>query len=114
MEIFKLLRGDNWIWCLCCERFFQLKDIKRDPEGKDRCCFEDCDGIGFGIDLFSWDDWSEDIVDIVAGKNHIRKSWWPKNTSELVKGLHCPASLCGTNKVKFREGHSRVIPKWKR
>lgn len=76
----EILNKEQWLWCLHCERFFQVKDLKPDVVGgNEGCAFEDCDGAGLGIDIFIWDEW--------AKQNNLKH--WPKSTSGLYKGLKC-------------------------
>lgn len=50
---------DTWLWCLHCERAYQIKDIRVLPhpilEGLtlDLCAYEDCDGDSV-TDAWSW------------------------------------------------------------
>jgi len=74
---------DDWLWCFHCERFFQAKDLKIDTTCGElqACAFEKCDGEGFLIDIFRWDDW--------PSQNPELKKHWPKSIEELKKGMHC-------------------------
>ena len=75
------MKLEQWLWCLHCERFFQVKDLRCDDVGgKEACASEDCDGAGIGVDIYEWDDW--------AKQNNLK--YWPKSTSELKKGLRRP------------------------
>jgi hypothetical protein len=75
------LSPDDWLWCLHCERFFQVKDMRPDDVcGKQGCAFEDCDGAGLGVDIYDWDDW--------AKQNDLKH--WPESTGALHKGMRCP------------------------
>lgn len=77
----ELVDSEAWLWCLHCERFFQVKDLRTDfCGGKEGCAFEDCNGAGLEVDIFAWDDW--------AKQNDLKH--WPKSTAELRKGLRCP------------------------
>lgn len=72
---------EQWLWCLHCERFFQAKDLRPDDVGgRQACAFEDCDGAGLEVDIYTWDDW--------ARQNEL--THWPKSTAELHKGQRCP------------------------
>jgi hypothetical protein len=72
---------DHWLWCQRCERFFQAKDLRKDPIGRsEACAFEGCDGAGLRTEIFDWDAWA----------NLNRADYWPKSTSDLVKGQKCP------------------------
>lgn len=72
----------NWLWCLHCERFFQVKDLRPDVcGGNEGCAFEDCDGAGLGVDIFPWDDWPK--------QNQHLWDKWPKSVSELTYGMVC-------------------------
>ena len=75
------LEEDCWLWCLHCMRFFQVKDLRIDVVGdKWGCAFSDCNGAGFRVDIYLWNDW--------AKQNAL--AHWPKSVSELKKGLKCP------------------------
>lgn len=75
------LHPERWLWCLHCERFFQAKDLRSDfTGGKQGCAFDGCDGAGWKMDIFDWDDWNQD--DDLAH--------WPKPEDELAKGQFCP------------------------
>ena len=76
----KRKKNDDWLWCLHCERFFQRKDLKPYNGGKQGCAFENCNGAGFNIDIFSWDAWP-------THDPHLKKHW-PKSVKELKKGMH--------------------------
>ena len=79
------MKKEDWLWCLHCERFFQAKDLRADiVGGKEGCAFEDCDGAGFGVDIFTWDNW--------LSQNPELKKHWPKSTKELKKGMYCSIS----------------------
>jgi len=76
-----LVDKEQWLWCLHCERFFQVKDLRADVVGGKRgCAFEDCNGAGFNVDIYIWDDW--------ARQNDLKH--FPKSITELEKGLRCP------------------------
>ena len=78
------LAKDDWMWCLHCERFFQVRDLRvfvlTDGEFWVSCAFDDCDGAGFDVDLFEWDSW--------ARQNRVPH--WPTSDAELEMGLCCP------------------------
>ena len=75
--------GEQWLWCLHCERFFQAKDLRPDVVGgNEGCAFSDCDGAGLSVDIFIWDDWASQHPDELKH--------WPKSTKDLHKGLLCP------------------------
>lgn len=76
---------DRWLWCLCCERFFQVKHLAYDAHKIERCAFGDCIGAGLDRDIFLWDAW-RDPAD----------PRWPRHARELRHGMRSPetASLC--------------------
>jgi hypothetical protein len=78
------LTGQEWLWCLHCERFFQAKDLQRDDCGDKEGCafFADCGGAGLDVDIYRWNSW--------AIQNPELREHWPKSTKELHKGLRCP------------------------
>ncbi len=85
------LKPMDWLWCLHCERFFQAKDLRPDDiGGSEGCSFLDCDGAGYGIDIFDWDDWTR--------QNELKH--WPKSKSELKRGLRCPLYPGRNGRVK--------------
>jgi hypothetical protein len=64
-----------WLWCLHCERFFQLKHINRDS-----CPF--CGAAGLSVDIHLWNTWATD------------NPRWPASIDELSYGMlsPCPQS----------------------
>ena len=52
---------DTWLWCLHCERAYQLKDMREVPhdllpgENLQLCHYEDCDGDTV-LDAWNWDE----------------------------------------------------------
>ncbi|MFH1609601.1 MAG: hypothetical protein ABID40_03125 [Candidatus Bipolaricaulota bacterium] len=87
-EVIRIFAGrgvdpGTWLWCLHCERFFQLKDVRRE-RGLVRCgSGVPCDGSA--RDMAVWNSWPEQNPDL--------RAWWPKTTAELHRGLR--ASLNG-------------------
>lgn len=74
---------DQWLWCLHCHRFFQGRDARPDRVGGvQACAFEDCDGAGYRVDIYDWDDWP-------SQNRPLRPHWPPRE--ELRKGLVAPA-----------------------
>lgn len=74
------LLPEMWLWCLHCERFFQAKDLRHDfTGGREGCAFEDCDGAGYTVNIYPWNDWAE--------QNDLKH--WPKSSDELKKGQVC-------------------------
>ena len=75
---------DDWMWCLHCERFFQVRDLEvvvlTDGEFWVSCAFDDCCGAGFDVDLYTWNSW--------AKQNRVPH--WPGSDAKLEKGLCCP------------------------
>jgi hypothetical protein len=71
-------KPNAWFWCLHCSRFFQAKGLRPDEVGRESCAFEDCDGSGFNIDIYGWDDWGH------RSKNW---PWWPASVADLKHGL---------------------------
>ena len=43
---------DTWLWCLHCERAFQVKDLRKLGPDYYSCKYEDCDGNM--IDFHEW------------------------------------------------------------
>jgi hypothetical protein len=73
--------GEQWLWCLHCERFFQAKHLKLDFLGNyGQCPFDDCGAAGLDIDIFSWDECRDDPE-------------WPTSVEELSHGMRFPPSL---------------------
>ena len=73
--------GEQWLWCLHCERFFQAKHLKLDFLGNyGQCPFEDCGAAGLDVDIFSWDAWSDDPE-------------WPTSVEDLSHGLRFPPRM---------------------
>jgi hypothetical protein len=73
---------DQWLWCLHCERFFQVGDLIKAAGEKDyeaECPF--CTASGHG-DIYVWDSW---VINHPGGWEH-----WPKSEKELTKGLAVP------------------------
>jgi hypothetical protein len=70
---------DRWLWCLHCERFFQVRHLRFDLLRIERCPFDDCIGAGLDQDLFLWDDWRQ------PGDPR-----WPDDESELELGMRSP------------------------
>ena len=76
------IHREQWLWCLHCERFFQAKDLANDfTGGCQGCAFDDCNGAGFRIDIYIWNDWFK--------QNKKELKHWPKSTAKLTKGLKC-------------------------
>lgn len=87
--------NEQWLWCLHCQRFFQVKDLRRDNLGRtEGCAFTDCNGAGLGIDIDRWDSW--------AKQNDVKH--WPKSVKELYKGKFCPL-YADDNKNEFMVHH---------
>src|SRR5258706_300934 len=76
-------KPEQWLWCLHCERFFQGRDARRDCVGGIQgCAFPECDGAGYGVDIYDWDAWPQDDPHVLVR--------WPAQ-SELHKGLRAAA-----------------------
>lgn len=68
-------RGEEWLWCIFCERFFQAKHLRIDYLGNlQGCAF--CGCAGFDCAIFKWDTFREDD-----------DPSWPASVSELEHGL---------------------------
>jgi len=73
--------GEQWLWCLHCERFFQAKHLKLDFLGNyGQCPFDDCDAAGLDIDIFAWDECRDDPE-------------WPTSEEELSHGMRFPPRM---------------------
>lgn len=70
-----------WLWCLHCERFFQVKHLKVDFLGnRQGCPFPDCGAAGFDVDIYAWDDWAKS------------EPTWPKSEKALRYGTRSNAA----------------------
>lgn len=68
---------DVWLWCLHCERFFQVKHLAVDrPGSREACPF--CGAAGFSLDIFLW---NTEAID---------NPRWPKSIDELRYGMRSP------------------------
>jgi hypothetical protein len=48
---------DQRLWCLQCQRSFLGRDARVDPRGiRQACAFADCEGAGYGVDLYDQHD----------------------------------------------------------
>jgi hypothetical protein len=66
-----------WLWCLHCERFFQVKHLKIDFLGhRGECPF--CGAAGLSVDIHHWDSFGTD------------NPRWPSGISELSYGMRSP------------------------
>jgi hypothetical protein len=73
--------GEQWLWCLHCERFFQAKHLKLDFLGNyGQCPFDDCGAAGLDIDIYAWDECHDDPE-------------WPISVEELSHGLRFPPRM---------------------
>lgn len=73
---------ETWMWCLHCDKFFQVKDMKLVALGngkreRQKCPF--CGAAGIGIDLRKWD-WPKEDHDFFP--NH-----WPRSVQEITRGM---------------------------
>jgi hypothetical protein len=67
--------GEEWLWCLFCEHFFQARYLRMDFLGsRQGCAF--CECAGFDCALFMWDTFRKD-----------GDTGWPESTAELRHGL---------------------------
>jgi hypothetical protein len=67
--------GDEWLWCIYCERFFQAMHLRVDFLGnRQGCAF--CECAGFDCAIFRWDTFRE----------HDDPTW-PSSPKELRYGL---------------------------
>lgn len=48
---------ETWLWCLHCERAYQLKDMRR-VRGLELCHYVDCDGDTI-MDAWNWNELRE-------------------------------------------------------
>ncbi len=66
---------EEWLGCIFCEAFFQVKHLRIDYLGnRQGCAF--CSCAGFDCAIFLWDAWRED--------DH---ACWPRLVAELCYGL---------------------------
>jgi hypothetical protein len=73
--------GEQWLWCLHCERFFQAKHLKLDFLGNyGQCPFDDCGAAGLDIDIFAWDECRDDPE-------------WPTSEEQLSHGMRFPPRM---------------------
>jgi hypothetical protein len=78
----KYLEPEAWLWCIHCEKFFQVKELlDAEVGGKSKCPTKKCKGSGFGKDIFKWDAW--------AGAGASRLKNWPTSVEELKSGQKC-------------------------
>jgi hypothetical protein len=67
--------GEEWLWCIFCERFFQAKHLRIDYLGNlQGCAF--CGCAGFNCAIHQWDTFRVDD-----------DPSWPESVSELEHGL---------------------------
>ena len=72
--------GEEWLWCIFCERFFQAKYLRVDYLGNRQGCAW-CGCAGFDCAIFRWDTFrEEDDPD------------WPGSVAELHHGLRLPGA----------------------
>lgn len=77
--------GEQWLYCIYCERFFQAKHLVIDILGhRQGCPF--CRAGGFEVAIHCWDTWKQD------------DPRWPSKTEELHHGRAYP-------EPKRRVGH---------
>jgi len=69
----------QWLWCMHCERFFQVKDLLFDGTRFEQCPFDGCHAAGLDFDIFLWDDWREPD-----------DPRWPSDPKELTHGDKSP------------------------
>lgn len=76
--------GDEWLWCIYCERFFQAKHLRADYMGnRQGCAF--CECAGFDCAVFLWDTFKDESGEEV----------WPESVKELAHGLSLATLNCG-------------------
>ncbi len=83
---------ETWLWCLHCERFFQVKDLVFDGWRFERCPFEDCGAIGLDFDIFLWNDFRAPGA-----------GGWPTSEAELRFGMRSPDMTAWTEEQQRRE-----------
>jgi hypothetical protein len=44
-------RGIDFVWCIHCERCMPVEDA---VHNLNVCVYDDCDGMGIGVDLWPW------------------------------------------------------------
>ena len=67
--------GEEWLWCIYCEQFFQAKHLRIDFQGnRQGCAF--CECAGFDCAIFRWDTFRE-----------ANDPAWPRSVGELHHGL---------------------------
>lgn len=49
---------EDWLYCIACKRFCQMRDTRDTPHGFDRAC-PFCPALGLDVALFAWDWWAE-------------------------------------------------------
>jgi hypothetical protein len=70
--------GEEWLWCIFCERFFQAKHLRIDYLGnRQGCAF--CECAGFDCAIFRWDTLRENDDRL-----------WPRSVADLRHGLRYP------------------------
>lgn len=63
-----------WLWCLHCDRFFQVKDLQEDHfDSREKCPL--CGAAGFDVDIYLWNthanghpDWPQQMEDLRFGQ----------------------------------------------
>lgn len=66
-----------WLWCLHCDRFFQVKHLMVDFLGNRQGC-PFCGAAGLSVDIHHWDSF---------GRDNPR---WPSSIDELRYGMQAP------------------------